>query len=220
MKKQPYKEFIELNRWFRENSNKRKNFISKISRLANSIQKDVVQGPAQTLLSLDEQMTLKKASEILTNLKLTIDDAKKHVIYVNKYFEYQIVTIHRHKYKKMISERIPIDKDNLIDVCKATMVMIYFRTLNILSVESYVMRIEMRTTRGQVTPEELSNLLISKYIEETDRLAYKFYNKDSESIHYDELMQAINTAEQEKNDILKPYRGFFIKLSEALASQK
>ena len=218
MKKQPYMEFVESNSWFRESPRKRKSYISKVSRLANSIQKDVDQGPAQMLLTPEEQRTIRSASEVLKKIKLTLEDAKYHAIHVNEYREYEVVKVHRHKYTKLIDERLPIDKENFVDVCKATMVMIYFKTLNILFVERYVMLIERRITRGQHTPEELVNLLIFKYTEERDRLAYKFYSKDKESVYYDELIQTIDIPDQETDEVLKPYLSFFTKLSDALTS--
>ena len=217
MKEQTYKQFVESNRWFRERPDERKSYISKVSRLANSIQKDIAEGAAMSLLTFDEQNVILEAAGILRRIKMSLDYAKDHVRVRNKQCEYQVVVVHRHQYISLINERLSIDEENLVDVCLATMVIKYIRASNIIAAERYARLIEVCIHKKKSTTEELAKLIIEKYLEERDQLAYKFYCGNTETINYEKVKKSLETFGQKQDDVVKLYSTFFTKLAEALA---
>jgi hypothetical protein len=215
MKKQPYEKFVENNKWFRERPHERKNFQTKITRVANSIQNDVVQGPAFELLSSDEQELIREVSQILERLKDNIQYANKHVAWLEESSKYRVVTVHREKYRKLIREKLSIDEKTTDGLLRATVLILYLHNTEVTDSVKYVMLLESRIRSGKYnrSPEELSNYIHDRYIYEIDQFAYKAYDKELKELDYELLQNRLEISDMKKTDLLKLYASFFSKVS-------
>lgn len=220
MKKLPYKQFVEANKWFINRPQQRKNYQTKISRLSNSVQKDVVEGPAFELLSFEEQNTMMSAASILGKLKRTLDRAKIYAVWTENHNDYELVKEFTHIYRKLIIEKLSIDEKSLESLLEATLLFLYLKNLNIVEAESYVSKIEnrMRTGRYNQTPTELSKYIQDKYEYEINQFAYTFYNKTTDTVDFERLEERLNITMSNKKDLLKVYVTFFDKFSEYLVT--
>ncbi|KKN61400.1 hypothetical protein LCGC14_0522120 [marine sediment metagenome] len=220
MKKQSYKEFVENNKWFRERPHDRKNFQTKISRVANSIQCDVVQGPAFDLLNSDEQNLIREASKVLKELKEKIQHANKHVAWLEESSKYRVVTVHREKYRQLISEQLLIDEETYDGLLKATVLILHLNSFDSTDSVKYVMLLEARMRPGKYnrSPEELANYIHDRYIYEIDQFAYKAYDKELDELDYELLHKRLVISDITKTDVLKLYESFFTKISRYINS--
>jgi hypothetical protein len=220
MKKQSYKEFVENNKWFRERPYERKNFQTKISRVANSVQNDVVQGPAFELLSSDEQDLIRKASHILERLKENVQYANKHVAWLEESTKYQVVTVHRKKYRELIRKELLIDEKTENGLLRATVLIVYLNKFDISDSEKYVALIESRMRPGKYNrpPDELSKYIHNRYIYELDQLAYKAYDTNHNELDYELLRKRLVIPDIKKTDSLKLYESFFSRVSNYINS--
>lgn len=216
MKKLTYIQFVEASRWFRDFPKDRTSYLSKISRLTNSIQKDVVEGPSSALLTFEEQNTIKDAVSILSKLRVTLENAKSYAIRTKKHREYEVAKVYRHEYRKLIRERLSLNEANVVDVFRTSLLVIYSITSNVLDVERYVRFIEVQIAKNETSPDDIAKYIIYRYAEELDKFAYKFYSSSTEQIDYGQFIKSFDDTYQFKDLILKPYAIFFSKLSEVL----
>jgi hypothetical protein len=220
MKKQSYKKFVENNEWYRDRPYERKNFQTKITRVANSVQNDVVQGPAFELLNSDEQDLIREASQILERLKENIQYANKHVAWLENSNKYQVVTVHRKEYRELIRKELLIDEKTDIGLLKATVLILYLDNFDILDAEKYVAFIERRMRPGKYNrpPHELSKYIYDRYIYELDQLAYQAYNNNQNELDYGLLRKRLVISDVKKTDSLKLYESFFSRVSRYINS--
>lgn len=220
MKKQSYKAFVESNKWFKERPSERKNFQAKISRVANSVQNDVIQGPAFHLLDNDEQNLITEASHVLQKLKEKIQHAKKHVTWLDEGNEYRVVTVHREKYRQLIHEKLLIDKQTYDGLLKATVLILYLNSFDNTDSVKYVMLLEVRMRPGKYnrSPEEMAKYIHDRYVYEIDQFAYKAYDKELDELDYELLHKRLVISDITKTDVLKLYESFFTKVSRYINS--
>jgi hypothetical protein len=220
VKKQSYKAFVESNKWFKEPPSERKSFQAKISRVANSVQNDVIQGPAFQLLDNDEQNLIREASHVLQKLKENIQYANKHVTWLDESSKYRVVTVHREKYRQLISEQLLIDEKTYDGLLKATVLILYLKNFDISDSVKYVMLLEARMRPGNYnrSPGELANYIYDRYFYEIDQFAYKAYDKERNELDYELLHKRLVIPEITKTDVLKLYESFFTKVSKYINS--
>ncbi|HEC73502.1 MAG TPA: hypothetical protein ENI26_03910 [Methylophaga aminisulfidivorans] len=171
-------------------------------------------------MNSDEQNLIREASKVLKELKEKIQHANKHVAWLEESSKYRVVTVHREKYRQLISEQLLIDEETYDGLLKATVLILHLNSFDSTDSVKYVMLLEARMRPGKYnrSPEELANYIHDRYIYEIDQFAYKAYDKELDELDYELLHKRLVISDITKTDVLKLYESFFTKISRYINS--